>query len=107
MDLGRKTRVYMYRQNCMRALPYSMSQFMHLGQVAQIQARLQPESAEAVRQPESALVTHAEALEAEGAWSKAIDAYLSVTQQHTHDQDRQVEVCQYSRMGSHHSALTV
>ncbi|BDA43674.1 Intraflagellar transport protein 172 homolog [Coccomyxa sp. Obi] len=65
---------------------------LKLQEVAQIQARLQPESAEVMRQPESALVTHAEALEAEGSWSKAIDAYLSVTQQHTHDQDRQIEM---------------
>ncbi|CAL8468379.1 g7919 [Coccomyxa elongata] len=63
-----------------------------LQEVAQIKARLQPESVEAVRQPKSALVTHAEALEAEGSWSKAIDAYLSVTQQHTHDQDRQIKM---------------
>ncbi len=68
---------------------------LHVEQVAQIKARMQPESVEAVRQPESALVTHAEALEAEGSWSKAIDAYLSVTQQHIHDQDSQIEVCQF------------
>ncbi len=63
-------------------------------QVAQVKARLQPESLEAVQEPRSALVTHAEALEAEGSWSKAIDAYLSVTQQHINNQDRQIEACQ-------------
>ena len=57
----------------------------------QIRARMQPEAVEPPQQVESALVTHAEALEAEGSWSKAIDAYLSITQQHISDQDRQIE----------------
>ena len=57
----------------------------------QIRARMQPEAVEPPQQVESALVTHAEALEAGGSWSKAIDAYLSITQQHIGDQDRQIE----------------
>lgn len=53
---------------------------------------MQPAALEPPQPAESPLVTHAEALEAEGSWAKAIDAYLSITQQHISDQDRQIEV---------------